>query len=341
MSRKLLLTEGLNFLFKLFRLFPPIDEVVAKRLATRFWEEAVENSCCILEEILSSLPLEGEDQQHIEGNAGEDERELLQDEEKGNSESIAVAEAVSMAVVEAESMVAAETESAAVAEAASMVMAEAASMAVAEAKNMAVVETESMVVAEAESVAVVETESMVVAEAESVAVAETGSMVVAEAESMVVAEAESVAVAEAKSVVVAETESMVVAEAQSVVVAEIESKVVAEIESMAVAETEHPSSDMDSSECDEVSDEERKADRDIRHRILLGLLQLACAMVITSTLINNLVMFSIFLTVDQKWREDFFFVCQLSSQAVCDHTPNKQTAARRSEAGQVSSWSLV
>lgn len=64
----------------MFRLFPPIDEVVARRKAARLREEAVEVCIHIMKEILSSLPLEGVDQQRE--SVGEDEREKVKSDNK-------------------------------------------------------------------------------------------------------------------------------------------------------------------------------------------------------------------------------------------------------------------
>lgn len=73
----------------MFHLLPPIDEVVARRKATRLREQATEISGYILEEMLSSLPLE----EDTEASAGVDTREEFGDKEKTSSGSLAVVEA--------------------------------------------------------------------------------------------------------------------------------------------------------------------------------------------------------------------------------------------------------
>ena len=82
---------------KVFHLFRPIDEIVAKRKAAKLKQEAFEISYTLLEEIISSLPLEGEVWQHTslctEGKAGGDNREELGDKAvKSNKEDMAEAE---------------------------------------------------------------------------------------------------------------------------------------------------------------------------------------------------------------------------------------------------------
>lgn len=62
MFRKTLLTEGLDFLFKVFRLFPPIDEVKAKRKAAKLREEAVRASRVVIDGLIASLPLGDEEE---------------------------------------------------------------------------------------------------------------------------------------------------------------------------------------------------------------------------------------------------------------------------------------
>ncbi len=60
--RKSLLSEGLDFLFKVFRLFPPVDEVRGRKRAEKLRKEALAAAETILGELLSSLPVSGEEE---------------------------------------------------------------------------------------------------------------------------------------------------------------------------------------------------------------------------------------------------------------------------------------
>ena len=54
--RKLLLTEGVGFLMKVFHLFPPIDQVQGTQRAQQLRDEAVFVCTTIIDELLDSLP---------------------------------------------------------------------------------------------------------------------------------------------------------------------------------------------------------------------------------------------------------------------------------------------
>jgi len=85
--RKALLTEGLNFLFKVFRLFPPIDEIKGKKKAAKLRKEALEASHFIVEELLTSLPLdhgEEEDAGRMGGGVSEDRSRTFSCEDSEN-----------------------------------------------------------------------------------------------------------------------------------------------------------------------------------------------------------------------------------------------------------------
>lgn len=77
--RKSLLSEGLRFLIDVFHLFPPIDEVKAHSKAASLRTEALDVSSCLLEELLSLLPLEGEgdDQTVDESRQGKEDDSVI------------------------------------------------------------------------------------------------------------------------------------------------------------------------------------------------------------------------------------------------------------------------
>ncbi len=77
------MTEGLRFLTKLFHLFPPIDEIRAKENAEKLRAQATAVCSAIVEDLLASLPLEGQER---EGEGGEEEREGEEEEEEEGEE---------------------------------------------------------------------------------------------------------------------------------------------------------------------------------------------------------------------------------------------------------------
>lgn len=80
-SRKSLLTEGLSFLVKIFRLFPPVDEIRAKESAEKLRAQATAVCSAIMEDLLDALPLRGQVPSTAEGSEGG--RGGKEDEERG------------------------------------------------------------------------------------------------------------------------------------------------------------------------------------------------------------------------------------------------------------------